>query len=291
MMFKLITTGYFYADGGAMFGAIPKATWNRSYPSDKRNLCVLAMHAGVVKTEDGHTIVVDPGVGLDRLHDSPAVYYRFFDMIDIAESLRKIGIALEEVTDVVLTHLHFDHCGAAIQTKEDGSLTPLFPNAAHWVSRAQYETERNPHPLEADAFLPKNTEILNKAGLLRLVEATIEPCDSMRIELYDGHTMGQVVAFIKAGEGALCAGEIGEMGNGAMLVFTGDVVPLASHIIPERISAYDLYPTCSYDGKVSLLEKATSKDAIFVFYHDAYTACATLKKTGNYYKIAKKIDR
>ena len=136
-MFKLITTGYFYADGGAMFGAIPKATWRRNYPVNERNLCVLAMHAGVVKTGDGHIILVDPGVGQDQLEKPPAAYYRFHDMTDLCDVLIQNGIRPKEVTDVIFTHLHFDHCGAAVHKNTAGIPEAVFPNAVHWVSRTQ----------------------------------------------------------------------------------------------------------------------------------------------------------
>ncbi|MDR0574792.1 MAG: MBL fold metallo-hydrolase [Tannerella sp.] len=275
-MFKLITTGYFYADGGAMFGAVPKTTWNRSYPVNERNLCVLAMHAGIVGTNDGRIIIIDPGVGQDQLKDTPAIFYQFYNTADIRDALTQAGIRPEDITDVIFTHLHFDHCGAAIHKNANSALEPVFPNAVHWVSRAQYENERNPHPLEAESFLPKNTEILEKAGLLRLVESTIEPYESLRIQLYDGHTSGQVVAYIKD--------------ESSTIVFPGDVIPLASHIVQERISAYDLYPTLSYNGKTEILEKAASKEQILVFYHDAYTPCAIIKKVRSSFKIKKKVD-
>ena len=275
-MFKLITTGYFYADGGAMFGATPKVAWSRSYPVDERNLCVLAMHTGVVKTEDGHVIVIDPGVGQDQLNDTPAIYYRFYDTVDICNSLLEIDIRPEDVTDVIFTHLHFDHCGAAVRTNTDGVKKLAFPNAIHWVSRAQYENEHNPHPLEAEYFLPKNTEFIEKAGLLRIIEATTEPFESLRMRLYDGHTTGQIAAYIK---------------NGASTVaFPGDIIPLASHIVQERISAYDLNPILSYNGKVEILEKAASNNDILVFFHDAYTPCASIKKVRSSFKINKKVD-
>ena len=275
-MFKLINTGFFYADGGAMFGAIPKVAWSRSYPVNERNLCVLAMHAGVIKTEDGRIIVIDPGVGKDRLKDTPAIYYQFYDTVDICDSLLQEGIRPEDVTDVIFTHLHFDHCGAAVRKKADGSPEIVFPNAVHWVSRAQFENERKPHPLETESFLPENTEIIDKAGLLRLVEATTEPYESLRIRLYDGHTTGQIAAYIKTGH--------------STVVFPGDIIPLASHIVTERISAYDLYPTLSYNGKVEILEKAASDNDILVFFHDAYTPCANIKKVRSSFKINKKVD-
>jgi glyoxylase-like metal-dependent hydrolase (beta-lactamase superfamily II) len=272
-MFKLINTGHFYADGGAMFGAVPKVAWSRSYPSDDRNLCVLAMHAGVVKTKDGRIIVIDPGVGRDGLDKSPAVYYRFHDTKDIVEELHLTGISPEEVTDVVFTHLHFDHCGAAVQINVAGAAKPVFGNAIHWVSRAQYESERKPHPLEKDSFLPENTAVLEKAGLLRMVESTIQPFDGLRIELFDGHTLGQIAATV-----------FPEDESAGSILFPGDIIPLASHIIPERISAYDLYPALSYFGKISILEKAAKENRLLVYYHDVYKPCSHIRQIGRTYK-------
>ena len=275
-MFKLINTGYFFADGGAMFGAIPKVTWSRSYPANERNLCVMAMHAGVVVTGDGHVIVVDPGVGQDRLKDKPAAYYQFHDTVDICDALQQEGIMPEDVTDVIFTHLHFDHCGAAVRKTADGSPEIVFPNAIHWVSRKQYENERKPHPLEAESFLPGNTDVIDKAGLLQLVEGTTTPFENLRMQLYDGHTTGQIAAYIKY--------------DNSTVVFPGDIIPLASQIVPERISAYDLHPTLSYDSKTEILEKAASDDDIIVFFHDAYTSCASIKKVRSSFKINKKVD-
>ena len=275
-MFKLITTGYFYADGGAMFGAIPKVAWSRSYPANEHNLCVLAMHTGLITTDDGHIIVIDPGVGLDHLKDTPAIYYQFHDTVDICMALDKLGVQPEDVTDVVFTHLHFDHCSAAVRRASNGMAKPTFPNALHWVSRAQYNNERNPHPLEAESFTPTNTEILDKAGLLRLVGATAVPYNSLRIQLYDGHTLGQIAAYVKSGD--------------TTIVFPGDIIPLASHIVKERISAYDLYPTLSYNGKADILEEASSEEYTLVFYHDAHTPCSTIKKVGSSYKLDKRND-
>ena len=274
-MFKLITTGCFFADGGAMFGAIPKVAWSRSYAANERNLCVLAMHAGLVVTNDGRIIIIDPGVGQDQLKDTPAIYYQFYDTVDIYDSLHEEGIRPEYVTDVIFTHLHFDHCGAAIRKNADGILEPAFPKAIHWVSRAQYENELNPHPLERESFLPKNTTIIEKAGLLRLIESTTKPYDNLMMRLYDGHTTGQIAVNIIDGD--------------STIVFPGDIIPLASHIVQERISAYDLFPTLSYDGKVEILEKAASGNQIVVFFHDAYTPCASIKKVRSSFKINKKM--
>jgi glyoxylase-like metal-dependent hydrolase (beta-lactamase superfamily II) len=258
-----------------MFGAMPKVSWSRSYPVDGRNLCVLAMHTGIVGTDDGHLIVVDPGVGQDCLTDAPAIFYRFHNMHDIGELLQQRGLAPRDVTDVIFTHLHFDHCGGAVRRNARGSAVPAFPNAVHWVSRAQYECEQNPHPLEADSFLPQNTRILRDAGLLRLVEADTQPFASLRLQLYDGHTRGQIAAFVTA----VASPTVATATDASTIIFPGDIIPLASHTVPKRISAYDLYPTLSYDGKTEILEHASPDHDLFVFYHDACTPFSTLRKT------------
>jgi glyoxylase-like metal-dependent hydrolase (beta-lactamase superfamily II) len=295
-MFKLLTTGFFYADGGAMFGAIPKISWSRSYPANERNLCILAMHAGVVKTASGRIIVIDPGVGQDQLNTSPAIYYRFHNMKNLCEELQQTGIRPEEVTDVIFTHLHFDHCGAAVRKNTaNGRSEPTFPKAIHWVSRAQYENEQRPHPLEAKSFLPENTETLARAGLLRLVEATTEPFDGLRLQLYDGHTLGQIAVTIATTSLSRDAENTSPPAPSSpsvasdltTIVFPGDILPLSSHTVPERISAYDLYPTLSYNGKTSLLQTASSGKQLLVFYHDALTPCATIAKVGSSFRINK----
>lgn len=271
-----LNVGYFYADGGAMFGAVPKVTWSRSYPANERNLCVLAMHVGLVKTPDGRVVLVDPGVNQDALHDAPAAYYQFHDLVDLYEALQREGVHPDEVTDIVFTHLHFDHCGAAVRKNAEGLPVPAFPNAVHWMSRTQYENGRHPHPLEDGSYVPENTETLLNAGLVRFIEATAEPYECLHFQLYDGHTFGQIAATIQTDE--------------ATLVFPGDIIPLASHIVPERISAYDLMPVLSYNGKLEILEKAVANKHRLVFYHDAYTPCATIKKVGRSFKIDRKIE-
>ncbi|MDR3252888.1 MAG: MBL fold metallo-hydrolase, partial [Tannerella sp.] len=201
------------------------------------------------------------------------IYYQFYETVDIAEALRQqTGIEAEAVTDIVFTHLHFDHCGAAVRTDADGRRRPAFPNAIHWTSRAQYDSERRPHPLEAQSFAKGNTGILEKAGLLRIIESTTQPYESMTLRLYDGHTLGQICAVIKPLEGETA-------------VFPGDIIPLASHIVLDRISAYDLYPTLSYDGKTEILERAATEGHRLVFYHDAQTPASSIKKLRSTYKL------
>ena len=154
MDIQLIDTGFFHADGGAMFGAVPKTAWSRRYPSDEHNGCILAMRSVLVRDGNGKTVLVDNGAG--NKHLKQLGYYNFFDLVDLREELQRRGVACEEVTDVVLTHLHFDHCGYTTQKEEQPDGKPLFkmafPNATHWVSRAQWENFLHPNALETDSY-------------------------------------------------------------------------------------------------------------------------------------------
>lgn len=264
-----IDTGFFYADGGAMFGAVPKTAWSHRYPSNADNGCILVMRSLLIRTDDGRVILVDTGAGnkhLDKLS-----YYRFFDLADLHAELGKHGIHPENVTDVVLTHLHFDHCGYATQIEESTNrMIVSFPQATHWVSRSQWKNFRHPNALEQDSYFPENMDVVERSGLLRLIEEDIILCAGVTLRLYDGHTPGQIVPYIRI--------------PGRTLVFAGDVIPLAASVSPEWISAYDTYPIMSYTEKVRLLEEAVREKQAVIYCHDAYLTASTIKKIGHFYK-------
>jgi glyoxylase-like metal-dependent hydrolase (beta-lactamase superfamily II) len=273
--FQLINTGFFYADGGSMFGATPRTAWGRRYPCDDRGCCLLAMRVGLVRTEGGRVILIDTGVGnkqLDRLRHTS---YRFFDLVDLCDALRERGLMPRQVTDIVLTHLHFDHCGDATRYDASGALVPTFPSATCWVSQAQWENALHPDPLEADSIFPENMEAIHQSGRLRLVHTACDLCDGVQLCLYDGHTQGQLAPYIQTGE--------------STVVFAGDVIPIAAQVSPKWISAYDLYPQTSYHEKIRMLDQAAAHDQLIVHYHDAYTPCTTVKKIGHFFKTNRKV--
>ena len=269
MELQLIDTGYFYADGGAMFGAIPKSSWSRRYPSDEANGCVLAMRTLVIKTDDGRIILVDNGAGYKHL--KALSYYRFFKLQDLHEALLARGIRPEEVTDMVFTHLHFDHCGyTTLQTPGSEALRLAFPRANHWVSRRQWDNFCQPHPLEQGSYFPEDMRLVEEAGLLRLVdEEQMKLTDQVRFRLFDGHTPGQIVVYCDRPE--------------RTYLFAGDVVPLVSHVSLEWISAYDTAPLRAYEAKALLLEEAVQKQQALIYCHDAYTLCTTVKRIHAFY--------
>lgn len=275
MKIQLIDTGYFYADGGAMFGAIPKTAWSRRYPSDENNGCVLAMRSALVTTDCGRIVLIDNGAG--NKHLKQLSYYRFFNLIDLKDALREKGILPEQITDVILTHLHFDHCGYTTQKKEEtGEYELAFPNATHWVSRKQWENFRHPNPLEKDSYFKENMQAVEDKGKLCLIDNDTFLASSVQLRLFDGHTPGQIAPYIS--------------GSGRTYVFAGDVIPLEASVSPEWISAYDTHPVLSYSEKIRMLEEAVREEQILIYCHDAYTSCSTVKKVKEFFKKKEKID-
>lgn len=275
MEIDLIDTGCFYADGGAMFGAIPKTAWSRRYPSNEKNGCILTMRSLLISKYPEKIILIDNGAG--NKHLDQLSYYNFFNLVDLEEELRKKGITPEQVTDVILTHLHFDHCGYSTRKEEKtGELYPSFPNATHWVSRKQWENFLHPNPLEKDSYFMENMQAIADKGLLRLIDTDTKLCPDIELRIFDGHTPGQLVPYITTSE--------------QTFVFAGDVIPLVASVSPEWISAYDTYPVTSYQEKVRMLEEAAREGQVLIYCHDAYTKCSTVKKVNNFYKKDRLVD-
>ena len=271
MELHLIDSGYFYADGGAMFGAIPKTAWSRRYKSNEQNGCVLAMRSLLIITDDGRHILVDNGAG-DK-HLKQLAYYQFFQLKDLGEELKKRGSSCEQITDVVFTHLHFDHCGYT--TRNDDRYSPAFPTATHWVSRRQWENFLHPHPLEKESFFPENMQSVEEAGLLHLIDDTEWITPTVELRLADGHTPGQIVPYVHTPE--------------ETFVFAGDVIPLAASVSPEWISAYDIEPAVSYNEKLRLLEEAARRHQLVIYCHDAYTPYSYVKQVNGYFCKEKQV--
>ena len=268
MKILTIDTGYFYADGGAMFGAIPKTSWSRRYPSNAQNGCVLAMRSLLIEA-DGRIILVDNGAGYKHL--KALSYYQFFDLQDLHEALRKRGIEPTDVTDMVFTHLHFDHCGyTTLQDPQSDTLRLAFPNANHWVSRRQWENFRQPHPLEQGSYFPEDMELVETSGRLRLVEEEeMALTPHVRFRLFDGHTPGQIALYCDLPE--------------RTYLFAGDVIPLAAHLSLTWISAYDDAPLRSYEAKERMLAEAVAHKQAIIYCHDAHTCCSTVKRINHFY--------
>jgi len=257
-----IETGNLMLDGGAMFGVVPKVVWNKVYPADENNLANWSMRCLLVEDED-RLILIDNGIGAKQ--DEKFLRHYYLNGDDTLEkSLAKHGFTPDDVTDMILTHLHFDHCGGSIKYNEDKSGYELaFRNATYWTSRQQYEWAVQPNRRESASFLKENIIPIEESGHLKLIEAEGEILPNIRVEIYNGHTEGQVIPFINY--------------NGKTVVFMADLLPSVAHIPLPWIMAYDTRPLITLEEKKTFFKEAVENDYILFFEHDIYNECCTLE--------------
>ena len=267
-MTKLSTleTGFFQSDGGAMFGLLPKSIWHRHYHADNKNICQMAMRVILYKKKE-RIVLFDTGCGTKK--DKRMTPYGFSQQKDLRKLLATRQIAPGEVTDIVLSHLHFDHCGGITYRNDSGQIVETFPNATYHISRRQWEHHLHPGILDTDAYFAENTSFLQNNARLHLIDNDQQISDDIEVCLYNGHTPGQLVSFIRDKQ--------------ECFVFAGDVVPLALNLRIDSISAFDLSAETAAEERKRLLERIVRDDAFVYFYHDAYTIGSKIKKTGNRY--------
>jgi len=269
MKLHKIEAGTFQFDGGAMFGVVPKKVWQKRYPCNEDNMCVATMRCLFIDTGE-RRILIETGCG-----DKQLDYLKYFNLqglVDFETELQKFGYSCADVTDVVLTHLHFDHCGGCTYiNKETQELALTFPNAVHWVGEAQWKNFLNPNVREGDSYFPDNMLPVEKAGKLRLINENEWLCPEVELRLFNGHTVGQICCYIHDAE--------------RTIVYTGDVIPISGNIPVAWISAYDTYPITAMEEKEKLLKEAAEKNQILFFVHDAYTECCTVKNVNGKYRL------
>ncbi|MGC9150666.1 MAG: MBL fold metallo-hydrolase [Microbacter sp.] len=268
MKITTLEAGFFYVDGGAMFGVVPKRVWQKRYPCNDFNMCKLAMRLMLVETEN-RLILIDTGVGEKQLEYLK--YYDFSDVFNLEDALKVRGYEVDRVTDVVMTHLHFDHCGGTtrfINDQHDVGLT--FPNARVWVGKSQWENFLHPNVREGDSYFIENMLPVFEKGQLKLVEEPTWIDPSVEVRIFNGHTTGQLVPYIHLNEHTT-------------LVYVGDVIPVAASIPIAWVSAYDTFPITSMEDKENVLSEAAEKQQILCFEHDAYIeSCRVSKVNGKY---------
>ena len=197
MKLYTIETGYFNADGGACFGVVPKRVWKKRYPCDDDNFCRLNMRCLLIDTGD-RRILIDTGAGTKQTD-----YFKLYGMkelIDFEQELPRLGYTCDSITDVILTHLHFDHCGGCTRYGEGKALELTFKNAYYWVSEAQWKNFRTPNVREGDAYFPENMMPVYDAGRLKLVTEPLSLTPDVRLKIFNGHTVGQLVTYITTGK-------------------------------------------------------------------------------------------
>ena len=265
-----IHTGNFKLDGGAMFGVVPKTIWNKSYPSDENNLINLAMRCLLV-VDGERRILIDNGIG-DKQDEKFFSHYHLNGDNSLMDSLQKAGFKTDDITDVFLTHLHFDHCGGTVKYNADHTGFELtFPDATHWLSTPQWNWATRPNRREKASFLHENMMPVADSGKLNLFEGPFELIPGFEVRIYNGHTVGQAIPFITNGNHTV--------------VFMADIIPTSAHLPLPYIMSYDTQPLISLTEKELFLNEAVEKEYILYFEHDAYYECCTLEKTEKGIKV------
>ena len=247
-----IHTGNFKLDGGAMFGVVPKVIWNKLVTANENNLCNWSMRCLLVEIED-RKILIDTGIG----NKQSEKFYGHYDLNgddSLMGSLASNSISADQITDVLLTHLHFDHCGGAI-IKQDYALLPQFPNAIYHLTESHWNHANNPNDRERASFLPENFMLLKELGLLNFVNEGDMIADCIEIKVFNGHTFGMIAPIIHWGS--------------IKLMYMADLIPAAAHIPVNYVMGYDIQPLITMEEKKSLLPWLESEQIWLVFEHDA----------------------
>ena len=266
MQLHTINTGLFKLDGGAMFGVVPKAIWKKTNPSDENNMCTWAMRCLLI--EDGNKlIIIDNGIG-DKQDEKFFRHFHLHGDYSLESSLKAAGFSFADVTDVFLTHLHFDHCGGGVRwkNKERTIAETVFPNATYWSNKDHWLWATQPNAREKASFLSENLSPMQESGQLKLISADeMSPFEQFDVLYVDGHTDKMMIPHIKY--------------KNHTIVFAADLLPSTGHIPLPYVMSYDTRPLLTMKEKAVFLNKATEEKYIILFEHDSVHECCTLKMT------------
>jgi glyoxylase-like metal-dependent hydrolase (beta-lactamase superfamily II) len=264
MRIHVLQTGFFKLDGGAMFGVVPKSIWNKLNPSDENNLCNWAMRCLLI--DDGkRRIIIDTGIG-DKQDEKFFRHYYLSEIKDLRTLVKEKGYSPESITDVFLTHLHFDHCGGAI-IRDGDKLVPAFPNATYWSNEKHWQWATKPNEREKASFLKDNILPIQESGKLKFIknEEGASLTADITVRFVDGHTAAMMLPQIKY--------------KGRTLVYMADLLPSTGHIPIPYVMAYDMFPLTTLQEKKSFLEEASANNYVLFFEHDPVTECCELQVT------------
>jgi glyoxylase-like metal-dependent hydrolase (beta-lactamase superfamily II) len=274
-----INTGYFKLDGGAMFGVVPKSIWNKINPADENNMCSWALRCLLIE-DNKQLILIDTGMG-DKQDAKFFGHYYLHGHDTLEKSLAKYGFHRDDITDVILTHLHFDHCGGSI-IREGNKLVPAFKNAVYRSNEFHWDWAVNPNEREKASFLKENILPIKESGQLKMVKGVpivtgssivnekplVIPSDiipDLSFRIVNGHTQSMMLPQVKY--------------KNKTIVYMADLLPSQGHIPIPYIMAYDMFPLTSLNEKKSFLQEALQNDYILFFEHDPVYECCNLQQT------------
>lgn len=274
-----LNTGNFKLDGGAMFGVVPKSLWSRTNPADDNNMCDWSMRSLLIEDGD-RLIMIDTGIG-DKQSEKFFSHYYLSDNNSLEPNLKKLGFGLDDITDVFLTHLHFDHCGGAIKWNKDRTgFEPVFKNATYWSTESHWKWATEPNPREKASFLQENILPIQESGQLKFVDRqgdyTKNIFNNFDVLFVDGHTESMMIPHIHYKE--------------KTLVFMADLLPSVGHIPLPYVMGYDTRPLITMKEKEEFLVIAEKEDFVLFLEHDPVNQCATLMNTEKGIRLDKTFD-
>lgn len=262
MKLYAIETGHFKLDGGAMFGVVPKALWQKTNPADAQNRIEMAARSLLI--EDGNRLIlIDTGMG-NKQSDKFFGHYGLWGDHSLDRSLKTHGFHRDDITDVFFTHLHFDHCGGAIVRNPKGFYEPAFKNARFWSHKDHWKCATEPNVREKASFLPENILPIEESGQLNLLDSHHTPL-GFDVLLVDGHTEKQMLPLLKY--------------KGKRILFAADLIPTAGHLPIPYVMGYDTRPLLSLQEKEKILGDAVKEDALLFLEHDPHHMLISLIQT------------
>lgn len=260
-----IETGRFRLDGGAMFGVVPKTLWSRQIKVDEKNRILMAMRCLLIQSEEtGNLYLVDDGIGTKFDEKYEKIYQVDHKHSNLLDSLSYHGFSPEDVTDLIFTHLHFDHCGGTTFYNDNGELEHTFPKARYHVTKSHWDTATHPNAREKASFFDENIGPIKESGRLNLVEDEHTFEEGLSTLVVNGHTLGQQLPVISDGD--------------KTIVFAADLFPTASHVPLPWIMGYDMRPINTLDEKEEILDRASSEDWFFFMEHDSQNEIIRVEK-------------
>ena len=259
-----IDTGFFKLDGGAMFGVVPKTIWNKTNPADDNNLCSWAMRC-LLAEDEGRLILIDTGIGNKQDEKFFSHYYLHGDA-SLDRSLAALGFHRDDITDVFLTHLHFDHVGGAV-VRDNEKLVPAFKNATYWSNKQHWDWAVNPNEREKASFLKENILPILESGQLKFISAEdgVKFSSNIQVRFVYGHTDAMMLPLINY--------------KGKQILYMADLLPSVGHIPLPYVMAYDMFPLKTLTEKKVLLNEAVERNYIVFMEHDPVNECCTLQQT------------